>query len=297
MPRIPGAILGAALALVPGMAQAEARRVLEPASPWAMEYAEDSCRLIREFSDAKGTVTLAIQRDAPGTGQVIGVVGDDLRVDRKATSATVTFAPEGSNGTNWLFQSRLEDGSTSYLLLGTPLPATPGSAPRAAGADAIPVTFAQERAEQLAVGESTTAIVLGDAFWGGLRFETGTLDKPLAAMHRCEDDLMVSRGMDPAVQLSLSRRASVTNEMALLRALFGAVGRSVATVRASLVVSPNGAVEQCRILYPRWSEDEEKEMCETIGRFGKYTPALDASGEPVRSYIGHEFTRMTRASY
>ena len=39
---------------------------LQPSSRWVLDYAENSCRLIRTFGDNKTAVKLVLESDAPG---------------------------------------------------------------------------------------------------------------------------------------------------------------------------------------------------------------------------------------
>jgi len=56
----------AAAALVPSLANAAEPIRIAPSSPWVVDYAENSCRLIRHFGQGKASVIFALESEAPG---------------------------------------------------------------------------------------------------------------------------------------------------------------------------------------------------------------------------------------
>src|SRR5438270_12549955 len=75
-----------AVAIVPSLATAATPIRLAASSPWIVDYAANSCRLIRHFGEGKDTTILALESEAPGAIDML-VAGRPL-----ATSLEDVFA-------------------------------------------------------------------------------------------------------------------------------------------------------------------------------------------------------------
>jgi hypothetical protein len=51
---------------------------LQPSSPWVVDYADQSCRLIRTFGEGKQLTKLLFQSEGPGSIEMI-VIGEPMR--------------------------------------------------------------------------------------------------------------------------------------------------------------------------------------------------------------------------
>ncbi len=115
------------------------------------------------------------------------------------------------------------------------------------------------------------------------------MDRPLAAMRTCLDDLLTQLGVDPAQQGALSRLPKPANlkdwsqkvqesyPVDMVRA-----GRS-ALVHIRLIVGADGKPASC-IPDKQSAETSFGEYaCATSMRYARFEPALDANGAPVAS--------------
>jgi hypothetical protein len=73
------------------IAAAQPVRLL-PSSPWVVDYAANSCRLIRSFGEGKNTTKLAFESAAPGEMDML-VVGKPLATSAETVAAR--FLPVG----------------------------------------------------------------------------------------------------------------------------------------------------------------------------------------------------------
>jgi hypothetical protein len=116
----------------------------------------------------------------------------------------------------------------------------------------------------------------------------GPMDKPMAAMRTCLDELVTHWGIDPAVDKALTRRAAPSNypgawatpqdyptEM-LVKA-------KSAIVHFRLMVDAEGKPTSCVVQTPA-DPVFNKTTCGLMMRRARFNPALDASGRPVPSY-------------
>lgn len=71
----------AACAAVAPLLVAAAQPVrLQPSSPWIVNYADESCRLVRTFGEGKSKTVLEFESEAPGRMDLL-VVGSPLERD------------------------------------------------------------------------------------------------------------------------------------------------------------------------------------------------------------------------
>jgi hypothetical protein len=74
----------------------KAPRRFTPVGQWAMEYADDSCRLIRNFRSGDNDLTLALERFSPGAPFSIGIASGKARAWASAREVHLQFFPAES---------------------------------------------------------------------------------------------------------------------------------------------------------------------------------------------------------
>ena len=103
----------AALALLPSVASAAPPIHLAPSSPWVVDYAENSCRLIRRFGEAKDMTTLAFESEAPGFLDML-IIGKPLVND--LDEVPVNFVPTASEPMRGTSVQTVDKGLPSILI-------------------------------------------------------------------------------------------------------------------------------------------------------------------------------------
>jgi hypothetical protein len=128
----------------------------------------------------------------------------------------------------------------------------------------------------------------GEGKW--YRLETGPMAAPLALMHECTQALVRSWGYDPLVQGTLSKPASPKGipgnwikpgdfpNSALRQGHNG-------LVNFRLDVDAFGTVTACHVLRRTSPDDFGNLTCNLIVQRAQMSPALDAKGNPVKSYF------------
>lgn len=280
------AILGAVFCPVAAAAADKPPQRFTPSGPWAMEYADEGCRLIRNFSDGKAALTLALERFAPGVSLRVGLTGTDLRLDRVAGEVSYRFGEGGPQKGEFL-ETILADGRKALLLPDATLigrdelvrlvktnPSDDGMQPvlkaEADGAKGI------------------SALTFLRGFEQPLSLDLGAMSAPIKAMQRCVDDLVVGWGIDLARLLKAKRYPAQTGNPYnwitsrdyppnMMKAGLGGL------VRVRLIIGEDGAIAKCmvEVLSPG---EFEKLVCDNLAKRAKFTPALDAEGKPMRSF-------------
>lgn len=87
-----------------------------------------------------------------------------------------------------------------------------------------------------------------------------------------------------------SREASITNDMEWLRKSYQSRPRNLrrgvkGSVRMLITVRPSGKVSKCVIIRSSENAALDSYACRSVVRYGKFEPALDASGTPIEDTV------------
>ncbi len=271
-----------------GAAEEKPARIFKPSGPWAMEYADQACRLIRNFSDGKSDITLAYERFAMGTELRLGLAGGSLWSPSKNKVISFRYGPDGEARESDLTRTVLSDGRQSFLVrLASLLPpeeVADGKQPPSLAPGALTALHEAE----IAAARGISSIFFSRGFSQTLEIQLGPMAAPVEAMQGCAQDLVKSWGVDPVRYAQMSRPPEPVGEVSrwissddyprekLVRSQTG-------IVQLRLIISEEGTVEKCVTDVERPGPFEEA-VCGTIGRKGRFTPALDGDGQPMKSY-------------
>lgn len=249
---------------------------LAPSTPWNMHYADDSCRLAREFGTEDEKVTLLLDQYAPGSDFDISVLGKPTAKLAKATgTAKAGFGPglpleekkrllAGTSGTNTpiIFVGRLDILNREKDDAGMPAPAA---------------AIAKVREFHVAKGST------------GLTLQLGAMPAALKAISVCTADLVKLWGLDPAQQANLaSRPTPVGSPGDWLRPgdypTNSASKGEQALIHFRLMVDAEGKPTQCAIQTATQTPQIKALTCQLMMKRARFTPARDQSGAAVASY-------------
>jgi TonB family protein len=110
----------------------------------------------------------------------------------------------------------------------------------------------------------------------------------VAAVRRCEDDMLRRWGVDPSVFRGLARRpepigiAGWLNNSDYPESALKRLTSGTSVVRVD--VAADGKVTGCAIVLTSGSEDLDRATCTAALRRGRFRPAIDAGGKPVRTF-------------
>ncbi len=262
--------------------------VLAPSSPWAINYADDSCELARAFGEGKDRTTIHFMRYEPGDKFRLTLVGRHARARELMKDVKVQFGPTGvpfsasaSRGTANVGQPALI--FTQFITIAAS-DAEPPDDIRWSGFDATdPYKIAPEQER------AVTEIAFLTSLTNEVHLETGGLAEPFAALRACNDELLSHWGIDVEKHRSLSRPAIPIGSpgswmsagdypVEMLRAGFDGL------VHFRLIVEASGEVSECVIQDALEPKEFSKVTCDRIKRRAKFEAARDASGQPIKSY-------------
>lgn len=280
--RWPLAVVAAAslLAASPAVAQDETP-LLAPTGGWSLNYDDDSCALVRSFGDADAPTLLELRQYSP-SGPIVMTIADHRQL-RSRIEPDVSFEPvEGEARSTPISQLDLGDGFNAvrlYHYSGIPEAAASALAPQDEGRDGA------ERAVQW--------LSVKNVFAEDFRLRTGTVNAAMNAFRGCLADLVTGWELDGEAHLSLSRRPALPEgegwTVAALRRLSSSVVRSTEgqPQYMLMIVEADGSVSSCRALVASAATRLIEQVCEYAVENGEFDPALDAEGQPVRSYYVH----------
>jgi hypothetical protein len=192
---IPAVVVSIAMPAAPVHAQELLH--LQPSTPWVLDYAEEHCRLARNFGDGDQLVTLIFDQFEPGDWFRISLTGKPVEASRAKKDAALQFGPHEPEaeitGTIATADRRKPAFIVNEAQRLAPLNAEEKRAQEAARKDRIsfeptPIGPAREAA--------AAWLELRNAFRHNLRLEIGPRDKPLAALSDCSWDTIRSWGLD-----------------------------------------------------------------------------------------------------
>ncbi|WP_271439644.1 energy transducer TonB [Pontixanthobacter luteolus] len=269
---------------------------LEPSSKWNLSYDKEACRLVRIFGEGENQVATQFVRYVPGPGFDMYVSGKSL--DPQGKQFEYRFAPgdEPGEASNLLYGQN-DEGMTTWQF-------STGLVPHAEY-KALEMEKPEDRkAAILRESERAPTITSFEISKGvsqPVALQTGPLSKPLEAMGACMDDLMRSWGFDPQVQrnlISSPEPKSGPGRWVTPRDYpAGALRKNLSgSVRVRLDIDEAGEVTDCTIQQAFSDPAFRLSVCNLIKKRGRFRPAINAGGDPVKSFWGTSFVFITSGS-
>ncbi|MXO60621.1 hypothetical protein GRI89_13840 [Altererythrobacter salegens] len=276
--RLGTALVAATALLTPTVAAAkdETAHVLQPSTPWNLEYGLESCTLSRNFGEGDATLSLYLTQTHPEAGFDLKIAGTSLGKPRRAFGTTLRLGEQEERkfkDTVWIAEA---DDGRPVLLLG-------------------PTSFAGQDpdAKDLPPGpeadpKSIERVAFDVPKAGAFVLETGAMDAPMTAMKTCEDDLVKTWGFDPAQVASLSQEPTPLTNIATWISPNTYPdeqrrNREGAILDFRIIVNTEGRAENCVIQNSVGDDVFIASACRELMLNARFSPALDASGQPVRA--------------
>lgn len=256
--------------------------VLTRTGPWILNENEDSCDLVGQFGANDQQIIMKMVRFQPGDPFYLTFYGKPMRTNAPRSFLSMAFGPgqeptrrETLNG---------NAGGTPLRIVGR-WQLVGGKETRPVGEDdpAAPTPITPE--QEIAIRYLDLTPFPGRTY----RLETGSMGATMAALRTCMDKLVSTWGFDPAQQAALSRPAtplgnpgdwitSLDYPSALLSL------RASGIVHFRLDIDETGSVAGCHVQTTTKPAGFDDPSCRLIQQRAKFDPALDAAGQPVKSY-------------
>ena len=287
----------AAVAVVSPQANAGSQFRLAPSSPWVVDYAENSCRLIRHFGQGKDATIFALESEAPGAIDML-IAGRPLSSSMEQVPAK--FVPLQTKRMLGFPGRSTENGDPLVLWSAVsllPEDALATEAKKEAERKAHPqirppaVSLTEQaamKAQRQAFATNTTAIEIDARAGRPVILEAGSLGEPIKMFDQCSRDSLRDWGVDPDLEDKVVRPAWAPNPSAWFspsdypRDMIMSGQESVVKVR--LLVDAAGRVTKCTSLSHFKEFEFNKIVCDKFTARARFEPAELADGTKVPSY-------------
>lgn len=261
---------------------------LEPSSSWTLDYADDSCRLIRKFGENDDGIVVIFNSFAPGDEFGLTVAGKPIAYKGASRTASIQFGPGESEQKLHFSNGKMADGMPALIFAGRTriAPLTESEDEQREAYERRKIVLAPISEERKA---AVTELSIGKPLATPISLRLGAMDRPLAALATCVDELMTHWGIDVAKHQDLTRPAQPNGDPGkwveandypndMLWA-----GKQ-AYVYFRMGVDENGNPTACHIQQSIGDEAFDKAVCNALMKKAKFLPALDKVGEPIASY-------------
>lgn len=256
---------------------------LQPVSSWNLDYAEDSCRMLRIFGSDQDKTAFYLEQYEPGEEFFVLVAGKPLnRI--KQQEIKIQFGPAAPQQEESAILADFGDFGSGLMISNMsmiPRMGKDASASKKWGDKWPPAIRAPEA--------DITWVEFSKIGTKNLVLELGAMEKPMDALRACTDNLLGQWGIDIESHKTLTRKAGPANNprtwlvpddypTQLLRK------NEQGLVQFRLMVGTDGLPESCHIQKSTRGKAFDDLVCEKVMERARLKPALDANGQPIRSY-------------
>ncbi len=268
------------------VAAREGANVLEPVSPWNIDYGENRCRLTRVYGATGDRHLLYFEQAAPSPS--FGMTFAGSRVGRFLNARRIYIGMERDE--EMQMRDRMRRGDIANV--GPAVILTNYSIGRSGPESAQRGRLAFAGID-LAEAATADRIVVRR---GGrvLSFETGNMRAPFEALNTCTAKMLSDWGLNPE-----KHQAYVpprwTNETQIARRLQSQYPSDAlrsgeqGIFRLRVIVEVDGSVSDCHLEESTQTDRLESPACREMSR-AQFEPARDAQGNPMRSFYGTTIT-------
>lgn len=257
-------LIAAALVTTSAIATA-ADATLQPTGKWVVDFADSQCFLSRDYGTREEPLLLAFEPYA---------MGDALRLVILKSGRSAEFVSKPAKLTFGAASQAINTESSAYELSTKKL-------------TRINFTVKRDQFDQL-----RSANTLGVSVPGTFdrTFALSQFAPALEILEECRRDLVESWGIPREAQARFKNPAEP--DATDVGALFspddyptealqqGASGRVIARI----LISESGRVAACDVIVSSGNEALDEKTCQVIRRRGRYKPARDVDGKPIKSF-------------
>ncbi|MGB3166740.1 MAG: hypothetical protein WBA68_08205 [Alteraurantiacibacter sp.] len=262
-----------------------ARTEFQPVTPWNIDYADDSCALVRRFSDGERQIWFELRGVAPvdrvrltlGTDR-LGVTNENLHISVFPGREPLTPSARFIEGDSDIANAVVSTVSLNDFRVAWHRSLAEGS-PHIAGEGDV-------REDRPAVA----GIQVAEAFDETLVLWTGDMEAALQALDVCMGDLVGSWGIDPAELAQAATRPSALERDVwepMVQRYYPRTGKRRSrntTFPIVLLVNPQGGVARCASPNATGDEDFLQVACAALMEYARFEPARTADGRAVHGF-------------
>ncbi len=271
---------------------------LQPSSKWIVDYADNSCRLVRTFGEGESRTILFFESEAPGRMDMT-VSGEPLKGSNQEVSAR--FLPIGGKMLQGRRAKTVKGGEPAILWSAVSwLPEQVAEELERASANRTvkpgtrppPINLADRAAEKLQrrqFAEKADGLEIQTRRNHPVILETGPMGDPIKAFEKCGRDSLKDWGVDPDLEDRIVRPAWAAGG-ALKWFSSDDYPRDMVIegkgsyVKARVLIDATGKVTKCTSLSHFDAPEFNQASCDAIMQRAKFEPAELADGTKVPTY-------------
>lgn len=267
---------------------------LKPTSKWTVDYSEERCTLVRQFGEGDETSLVYFRRYSPDEAFKLTIAGKPFERGKDYYSANIQFGPnEQIQEREYLPGTLPSDKPLPSLVFSGPIRLEGPRLAADARKSASPGAQTESPAAQQPIDEARRAAITYLMVSKPLRrpviLETGPMAKPMAALSQCVDELLTHWGIDLEKHKSLRQTVEPvgspgnwlrSEDYPIEMLSEGQPG----LIDFRLNIDEKGGVTSCHIQSTTRPKEFDNAVCKVLVRRAKFTPALDANGQPLASY-------------
>lgn len=286
LPASAGLVIAGLASPVSGLAQAGEPLVLKPRSAWHASYEDGVCRLARGFGTEGYSHTLIFEQSTPSALFSLTMTGPALSEMIASAEAYIEFGSSELGGSHAIVTD--DNREFGHIVFVKDVALDSIEEPEIEKEEDFGRT-AQGTAIDLTKAKAASGVLIRQGR-SDLTFKTGPLAAPMGVLNDCTAHILSVWGLDPerhkgalrGVALLQPRQVSQRvlekyPQRALQEGRQGVVGVTV-------LVDETGRPTECKITDDSGHPDLNNVACEGMMR-ARYSPAVDASGEPMPSYF------------
>jgi hypothetical protein len=263
-------IVFAAVALAMSGSALAKTEIFAPTGPWAIDYADHNCKLMRNFGNGERELTFGLQRAELGPRLMLEIAGETVDFATRAGTVKYRYGPGG----------REREGALGRLSNALRISDAPLQEEFIGSRDWTEWSYEAERDAAKAINSVSVSGPFGDE----IVLQLGPMEAPIEALQNCVDDLMGEWGIDARRLAAASRHALPTSDP---QTWLGKEDypremrqeRRGGTVHLMLIVNEQGRVARCIGIA---SDGQLGDVtCNALIERASFVPALDAEGEPM----------------
>ncbi|WP_423141266.1 energy transducer TonB [Parablastomonas sp. CN1-191] len=241
---------------------AEPDPILQPTTPWKVDYADKECRLLRRFGSGDSAITLRMAMGGSLRTFDLVLAGPSIPKLTERVKLAMSLEPQGKSQTIDGYSLALKDQSERFIR----------SYDASSG---LIYTFTPNQ---------VVAFTVAPAF--SVRLNLTDASAAILALRSCYDDLLQSWGVDIAgIRRAVVPAEPLVDESHLMTADDYPTGplrdEQQGSVLFQLLIDPTGKVTECRVVSSSNNPVLDKTTCDLAMRRARFAPARDAAGKAV----------------
>lgn len=241
----------------------------QPEGQWRLTKLADGCSVNRDFLHGEDRITLGLKRIHPASDVQFAVIGGDF--ERGSATVQAGFIP-GEEPRRFTRVASANLGEREGFVFAGPL-------------------FDDfRRSEQMERASAVTHFEFSDADRNTVVLGTRGIDQAVAALDRCVTDMLGTAGLNLEAHGGFLRHARPEGIAEWASELQRNYPRSAergglsGPVPVRLIVDDQGRVTRCDVTNYLTAKVLRDTACNLLVEHAKFTPALDAAGEPTTDF-------------